>query len=56
MASVEDLYAVSRRLCFDVTEGLSKLERDEGRGHGVNDGLAREMLSLIHISEPTRPY
>ena len=47
MASLEDLYAVSRRLCFDVTEGLSKLERDEGRGHGVNDGLAREMRTRM---------
>ena len=31
-------------------------ERDLGQGGFKFDGLTAESLSLIHISEPTRPY
>ena len=47
MASLDDLYAVSRRLCFDISDGLTRLERDEARGVARNEALGREMSARI---------
>ena len=47
MASLEDLYAVSRRLCFDIQEGLVKLERDEEGKRARNENLARDMRARM---------
>ena len=47
MASLDDLYAVSRRLCFDISDGLTRLERDEARGVARNEALGREMRARI---------
>lgn len=49
MATLEDLYAVSRRLCFDVQEGLGRLERNQasGGGHQRNERLARDTRTRL---------
>lgn len=49
MATLDDLYAVSRRLCFDVAEGIGRLERDERAGANAPRGesLAREMRNRV---------
>jgi len=47
MASLEDLYAVSRRLCFDIQEGLVKLERDEEGKRARKENLARDMRARM---------
>lgn len=54
MASLDDLYAVSRRLCFDVEEGLSRMEREERNGHSSgasgssrHDALGRELRHRV---------
>ena len=39
----------------DIDPGRRAFESVCGRCHG-GDGNGSEMLSLIHISEPTRPY
>ena len=54
MATLDDLYAVSRRLCFDVEEGLSSMEREERNGHSSgasgssrHDALGRELRHRV---------
>ena len=47
MASLEDLYAVSRRLCFDMQEGLGKLEREDDGRRARNENLARDMRTRM---------
>ena len=32
--SLQDLYAVARRITFELQDGLIRLERLEGKGHG----------------------
>ena len=39
-----------------VTADISDLKRDLARMEGAVKGSAKKSLSLIHISEPTRPY
>jgi len=44
MASLDDLYAVARRLCFDVAQGVAQLENeDDGRRSATKDARAREL-------------
>ena len=43
-------------ICAGTTEGWFSSEWSEGRLVGRNEAVAGEYLSLIHISEPTRPY
>jgi hypothetical protein len=49
MATLDDLYAVSRRLCFDVAEGVGRLERDERAGANAprSESLARELRNRV---------
>jgi len=48
MATLEDLYAVSRRLCFDVQEGLGRLERNQASGgQQRNERLARDTRTRL---------
>ena len=44
MATLDDLYAVARRLCFDVAQGVAQLENeDDGRRSATKDARAREL-------------
>ena len=56
-SSLSDLYSVARRISFELQEGLIRLERLEGKGHGGNATLqeAREqrnkLQEMIRISQ-----
>ena len=48
-SSLSDLYSVARRISFELQEGLIRLERLEGKGHGGNAILqeAREQRNKL---------
>ena len=53
-SSLSDLYSVARRISFELQEGLIRLERLEGKGHGGNATLQEAREQRNKLQEMTR--
>ena len=51
-----DILEKIKKSSDDVLKSIEKILNDQKVGERVREGFKIAILSLIHISEPTRPY